>query len=438
MDGAARIWTPAQSLSAARVDPIEGLFLLSAFIVPLSLSIARAFTAYDLLTAVLAVLIFGSRRRLRRIPTSCLVAALFLLSAGLISAFRSTYPVEAINQVLQYAFIFFVQIPVILTVVRSRRMVERALLAFIAGYAVVVLVAMLSDRVQGAGRVVPYFNDNPNALGVPVAFLTPLILYFVRSLWRRHVLGAVAIGCTAVYLMLWALNASASRGAAIGTIVSASVFVVCADGPRIDRTTLFRLGAVALAIVSLGVLVIYSPIYPSTLRERIVGSVTTSQDPTVTDDRVTLDRAAWRAFLASPLVGTGFDNFRYVSQVYDPEATFHDPHDLWIQFLAQTGIVGAAAFAFIIGRWFLMLFRVQRSSGALGVQGLAWAFIAAFAGVLTVGLATPVIILRHYWLLFGLAMAFAADRRISFGPGSPILRSHTSSSKSPLALEGGE
>lgn len=407
---------------------LELAFVASALLAPLNINVVKALTLYDVVTAVIAVLVIVAPGRLRAGPASLRVAAALLLAAGLVGVFRSTYPLESGLQVVQYAFVFFVQIPVILTLARSRTAVHGALLMLLGGYVIVIVIAFFSQRVQLAGRVVPFFNENPNALAIPTIILVPFVLFFTLHGWRsgRRVAAAV-VGGAVLYLMLWSLTASASRGSTISTLVSLVVFVALRDGWH-RRAVPMRLMVVVVAIVAIGVVVHSTSVFPDTLRSRIEGTFAPSDaDQAVADERVALDRAGLRAFLSSPLVGTGFDNFRHVAQFYDDDATFHEPHNLWIQFLAQTGIVGAGAFAFIIIRWFALLARSQRSALERSDRQLLWAFIAAMSGLMAHAMVAPLILQRQYWLLYGLGVAAAVGigRSASgavHGPARPSAR----------------
>ncbi len=387
------------------------LFLFSAFIAPLNLQVIRAFTAYDLITALIGLLLLFGPRRLWWPPRSLQLAALVLLAAGLLGGFRSTYPIQSVLQVLQYAFVFFVQIPVILTLARSRLMVRVALALFITGYLVVVVIAFMVQRVQLAGRVVPFFNGNPNALAIPTIILVPFVLYFAFDLWRRgqHLAVLVAGGAVS-YLMLWALTASASRGSTAATMVSLVIFIVFRNSWERPRTILLRMAMVGVGLAVVGATIYWTNVFPDTLKTRVERTLSSDQGgQTVADERIALDRAGLNAFLSSPLVGTGFDNFRYVGQFYDDAATFHDPHNLWVQFLAQTGLLGAAAFLFIILRWFVLMLHTQSRVHTKSDRQLLWAFLAAMGGLMAHSMLAPLVLQRHYWLLYGLGIVAAVE-----------------------------
>jgi O-antigen ligase len=297
-------------------------------------------------------------------------------------------------------------------------------MAFILGYLVVVVMSALLEQDLSAGRVVPFYNDgNPNALAIPTVFLVPFVVYFALDQWRKgRRLSVLAATGAALYLLLWALTASASRGATAATIVSLLLFVAFGRGLELWRV-LARIGLVALFVTAAGAGVYWTSAFPDTLKSRIEGSIASEQDQRLSDERAALNRAGVQAFLESPLIGTGFDNFRYVAQFYDDEATFHDPHNLLIQFLAQTGLVGAAAVLFIFVRWFVLLVRTQSIAVTRSQRELLWAFVAGMAGLMIHSTVAPLILHRHYWLLYGLGIAAAVqlpletESAASGGPG---------------------
>lgn len=400
--------TPARERGVDERDALVTLFLLSALLAPVNLRVFRALTLYDLVTVLIAVLIVSSGRRMRSIPSSLRVAALLFVLAGLASAFRSTYPMEALWQILQYGFVFFVQLPVILTLCRSRATVRRALGMVIIGYVLVIGIAMVEGK-DVAGRVLPFYNtENPNALALPTALLLPFVVHFSLEWWRTgRRLMAVLAGGAVLYAMLWALTASASRASAVAAVVSLTVFFAFSRGAAL-RSIVVRVGLAVAVVGAAGAVVYWTELFPDALRDRVERTVSPVEGQELTDERLALDRAGFQAFLESPLIGTGLDNFRYVAQFYDDEATFHEPHNLWIQFLAQTGIVGAAVFLFIIGRWLVLMFRTQSSVAVGSRRESLWAFIAAMAGVMTHSLVAPLLLHRHFWLFYGLGIAAAS------------------------------
>lgn len=391
-----------------RLGLLETLFILSAFLAPVNVRLFKAFTAYDLALIGLAFLLLAGPSPIRWIPPWLSGAAVVLLLAALVSSFRAPYPDQAAGQVGQFAFIFVVQIPVILSLARSRTVIGGAMAAFIVGYLFVVLVSKYSGsgRTPG-GRVLPFYNaENPNALGLPTVYLLPFVLYLAREGWRAgHRLLAPIAAAAAAYLMVWALTASASRGSAAASLLSLVTYLAFAHARRFDWRVLARVLGVAVVIAGLVAVVYFTTFFPSTLARRVSESTGAQTRHPVVDNRVALDRAGWRAFLDSPFVGIGLNNFRYVARTYDSAATFHDPHNVWIQFLSQTGIFGAVAFAFMVVRWFALLYSTHRWTIDVSDRALLWAFIAGMLGLIAHSMLAPLLLQRPYWLLIGIGIA---------------------------------
>jgi O-antigen ligase len=399
--------TNADASDVRALDILDVVLLIGAFIAPMNLLVFRSFSAYDFSVAILAFLIVAGPYRLRSLPEMFSYPAYVFLLVAMISAFRATEPVEALTQLLQFAFIFFVQIPVVLTVVRSRFVLRAALIAFFAGTMVAILTAYLLEPLSGAGRLQTVFNDNANRLGEPTAYLLPFLLFLVVDWWRRRKkLAATVAGSIILYLMIWALAASGSRGGAVGALASLLVFVVFRGVTERPRRILRRT-AVAIAMVgALGFLILRTDYFPSTLSERIARTFTPGDD--LAEDRTGLNVAGLQAFRESPLVGTGLDNFQYVAWRYDAPSN-QAPHNIWIQFLAQVGLVGTAMILLIVGGWFLLVFRSHCASKDRETRDLLWAFLAYGASLMTIFMAAPLIVHRHYWLIFALGIALALE-----------------------------
>lgn len=396
-----------------RKDLLEIVFLASALIAPLELYLVASFTLYDLLITGLAFLIWAGPRRMRPLPKAYLPAVLIFLVSALVSSFRATLPGESLTQLVQFAFIFFVQIPVILTIGRSPILIRWSLILFAIGSLAVVVVSVATSGGTEADRVLTYYSENPNPLGYASAYVLPFAICFLVELWRRRRRTA-SIVATAVliYLVVYSLAVSASRGAAIALLVALPLFLALRRSDRLDLALLARLAVVVLIVGAASYAFFQTSYFPPVLKARIQGTI--AEEGSLTDDRQRLATAGIRAFESSPLVGTGLDNFRYVSTRYERTATPQAPHNIWIQFLAQIGLVGTAAFAFIILRWFVDVVRAWRRSAARSSRHqLIAAFIASMAAIMTIFLTTPIMVHRHYWVLFGLGLALA------MGPAEP-------------------
>jgi O-antigen ligase len=399
--------------SQRRLTLEEGLLVVAALLAPLDLALAASFTVHDLLLVGIAFLVMLGRRRLSWLPPFFLPAVFVFVLFALISSLRATNQAGALTQLSQFVFVFFVQLPVVLTVVRTPRVLRLTLAALVVGSLVGLVLAFVSHQAGGAGRIVAFYSDNPNRLGYPTAYLLPFVLHWLSALWRRgRRRWAAAIGAPILYLMIWALAASASRGAALGLLVSFVLYAVFFDGVRVDGRTVGRVLGAAAAVVAVALVLLNTAAFPVTLKERI--DETLAAEESLVDDRARLAAASLRAVAESPLVGTGLDNFRYVAERYEPLATPQAPHNMWLQFLAQVGVIGTLGFLFLMTTWFELVLRRQAAERRAAERELLCAFVVSMATLMVIFMTTPVMIHRHYWLVWGLGAVAALgypDRR---------------------------
>jgi O-antigen ligase len=159
-------------------------------------------------------------------------------------------------------------------------------------------------------------------------------------------------------------------------------------------------------------------------------TITNSQDYSLLGRKV-FDGIALKIFAAHPMFGTGFDTYRYAMNRFQTDFRFYstDPHNLYLQMLAEGGIVAGIIFALLFVCVAVSLIRAAKSRDivaigiAAGVFGLLLhlavdfdityvangLLLLAFIGLL----ATPVVPLRHtpsallkYFMIAALAFAF--------------------------------
>ncbi len=388
----------------------QALFLGASAIAPVEILLVGSFTVYDLMTTALFVLVL-SRGRLPLLPHGILAPALVFLLVAVLSTVRSAHPDQSITQILQYVFIVAVQIPVILVFTRDRSMIHAALLAFLAGSLFGIVGAFFSPQQNWSDRVGAFFTESPNRLGYPVAYTAPFICWLVQEQWRtrrRRLVTAIAAG-VAGYFMLWALAASGSRSSMVSTVIGLTLYLALRRGFSLRPSGIARMAAALILVVICGFLLFRSGYFPETLEKRI--ERTLAAENSLVQDRAMLAVAGWRAFRESPLIGIGLDNFRYVADRYSPTITQQSPHNLWIQLLVHTGILGALAFFGVFVAWFAILLRAQGRCDREGERGLMWALIASMGAIMTIHLFIPVLIQRQYWWVFGIGLGAALDRR---------------------------
>lgn len=257
---------------------------------------------------------------------------------------------------------------------------------------------------------------DPNFLAMVLVAALPLAAYqalepsahWFRRLWALGVAG----------LALAAMLFTYSRGAFLG--LGLLVVVLLVAHPQRKWVLTAAVAGVLLA----------SALAPQQLWSRLATLVQNSlgaQEQQMTDSSFRSRRhemlTGLDMFLHHPLVGVGPGNFetaylKYSAQVgLSGDNTVRDPHSLYTQLLAETGLVGLAAFAFLLISAFRLLERGRKRAHRLGAATFG-RLLAACELVLAVYLTCSVFLhdayFRHFFLLLALGVlgaALALDRQ---------------------------
>ena len=198
-----------------------------------------------------------------------------------------------------------------------------------------------------AGRITSLFFHY-NSLAGYLCAVAPLALgatVLAKDRWLRY-LGflSLSVAIAAVYL-------TGSRG---GMAASAGVLLlgIWYLSPR--RTTI----AIVLSSLILAVAIALPLAPPEAGGSRLQGV-----DDFTRESRLALWGAAGAMFLQHPVLGVGFGNYKFLMHNYIPGLTDDlDAHNLYLQWLAETGIVGFAAFFLIMGRFTRIGLRLRKAA----------------------------------------------------------------------------
>jgi O-antigen ligase len=290
----------------------------------------------------------------------------------------------------------------------SRRWTIYLVAAFVIGATLSVLVGLVSDglnpagdayaaaavdegRLQGAG-------GDPNYLAagcVPAIALAGGLIGVVRSSLTKW-------GLTAVMAILVAgIGASESRGGFLAAVVAVCAALV------VNRAQRAKVLAVIGVLATLAA--VYFVAFPSTL-DRL-----TAIDGGG-NGRSDLWHFAWRMTEDHPVAGVGLNNFPIVAKDYvhepgDREFTFlvtetpHVAHNVYLQMLAETGVIGLGLFAVIlIGclRAALAAARRFEQFGETAMAGLSRAVFVGMVGMLTASFFISNANDRRLWILLAM------------------------------------
>jgi O-antigen ligase len=264
---------------------------------------------------------------------------------------------------------------------------------------------------------------DPNVFGQ--VLVTTAVLAFYLALTARERPGAtVALAMLAACLAVTGLTGS--RGALIAAAAAFCLILFLAPVPR-------RLLAAALALV----LAIGLVFLPAGLKARVgLPSQTSSEQvQTVTKGsqnairgRKSENLAALRMFRDHPIVGVGTGNFPghylgYSQDIgLDPRLSPRESHSIYLEALAETGIVGGCALGAVLWLALRGAWRGRRWLGgrdAVLAEGIFVALVSFLAAGLFLHAAYP----RYLWIMVGfgfvagqLARNEARDRELGTRP----------------------
>jgi O-antigen ligase len=295
--------------------------------------------------------------------------------------------------------------PIAYAAVRTRTHVVWVLSALVAGAIASALVGMASGggiRLTGAAVE---SNELAATLVAGLALAGGLAAAAASSSARGFALGAAALCALGVFL-----TASRAGLLAIGVVLVAALFFAGRlRGPAIA-------GGAIVVVACLGY---FAALAPPEARERVTSLETTG--------RADVWTVAWRMVEANPMIGVGANNFTNSSVHYllepgeiersdfivdEPKVT----HNIYLQMLAELGIVGLALFLAI----FLASLRFSldaanrfRQIGDRRGELLSRGVLLALIGLLTADFFASTQFNNQLWFLLALAPALAAIARDS-------------------------
>jgi putative inorganic carbon (hco3(-)) transporter len=302
--------------------------------------------------------------------------------------------------------------PIVFAAIRRPRDLDWVMMLFVVGGLTSALIGWLDlfgggveeGRLAGAGV-------NPNQLGGLLVCGT----VFAGALGASHErpVPVRAMWFAAAMLSGLALAATLSRGAIVGMLVAFLVAPLFA-GPR-RRLPAITLSLLAAATIALSIVALV----PATAVSRLTDSDATGSG------RTDIWRVAWRMVEDRPLTGVGAGNFqdasiRYVIQpglLKRDEAIVNKPkvtHNVYLQVLAELGVVGMGLFAAIIVSSLLAVLRAARIYARAGMRSgelMARALLVGLIGFLAAEFFSSQLYSKQLWLLLALGPAVLATAK---------------------------
>jgi O-antigen ligase len=276
------------------------------------------------------------------------------------------------------------------------------LVQFFTGFNFSAVAAYRSDRMLGDHfyRATGFTNHPVSFAGWSLGILSFYWAYFCRCGWQSigarfsFALGAI-VALAALYIFL-----SGSRFAVVAAVL------VIAGG-------LLTMGALTwrkrVALVGLAVLLSVGLIFVTGLNHRFAEMLSSSQE-SIFGDRMYFWQVHWALFKNSPLIGSGryftdalWRNREFDLLGYSSLKDKYNAHNLYLETLADVGVIGTALIGILSATAFRLFFRSLRSCRQ---SILAFCLAASIASNLLFGIAqntffdspTMLITLAFFWM----------------------------------------
>lgn len=410
------LWAALLSLAAAGVIAILRwpwtVWLLPAAALPLAGSLRLGpVTATEVLLGLAALvwLLSGAaRRRLRTLHHPLLAPLLVYIGLLVLSLWRAPNLGEAAKEVVkwvEFAVVLCLLPPMVARA--GAKWLAAALLAAALGQALLGLYQFIfqigPDWFVVLGRFMrasgSFRQPNPFAgyLGLTLPVAAALSLWGIHTLATGHRTPSVA-AWAAVYGLATAaiaagLLASWSRGAWLGALVAALVVLLA-----FSRQTALWVTAAALALLVAALLGALNPGWiPAALTDRLqdlpayFGLAHVLDQPVTDENFAVLERlahwvAALRMFALAPWLGVGPGNYETLYPLVRLpiwEEPLGHAHNIYLNVLAETGLVGLAGFLLFWGSAAAWVGRSARRTAQMTLQD-SWrqALAAGILGIL--------------------------------------------------------
>ncbi len=330
---------------------------------------ARAFIVSLALSAILALMFRPNRARL----SWHLVAFLVFWGAyGARIALEASTRIDVVTETGRYTSEFIASmalggcfLPGMAVLINSCWAWHRHTRIIAISLAIISAVAMLyfygahltnfEHRMTAGKAVGEVIAIHPLALGYLGAALS--LFAFHNFLYRRsNILGRVAIGIALAGVGVFLLVGSASRGPVIAVGV-ASLVLIASQARRFELGRLLTLGAVFC--ISVTSLFIVANKTGSSVFNRLLGTGDEITAEAEGDNRLGLYTAALSKFTESPLVGKSVT-------VREADGTDRYPHNIILESLLATGLLGTVPLLYLIGAGLMAGWRILTRFPELG------------------------------------------------------------------------
>jgi O-antigen ligase len=205
----------------------------------------------------------------------------------------------------------------------------------IVGISALTAILSLFNLLQGTARVTGLF-ENPN-IYVDLLMLSFYLTIFIYKKSERNTEETIV--CLALLSLFATIIVGTQSRAGLGAFIISLCFYVTLQVWKRSRQIKIR---EVLLLSATGIFILTAILFSGTPIDRYVGLI---QGNIKTGGRLATWSALWEAFLRSPIFGIGIGQTENIVAAGVGPST---PHNTYIRFLGETGIIGFAALGGII------------------------------------------------------------------------------------------
>jgi O-antigen ligase len=249
------------------------------------------------------------------------------------------------------------------------------------------MVALKGDILRAKG-----FIFDPNYAALSSIVVIPLVLPFFKKA-NSKIIKIILLICLLVFI--FSIFLTFSR---MGVIVLALLGAYFLFKERSNRW-------VWITIAILTIFVIFW--LPDMFFTRISNLFSGKLDDSLVQ-RIRILKGGFKMFLDQPIKGVGIGNFAYLSQNYIPEVSKERyAHNLYLETVAELGIIGFFVFLFMIWQTLTYLWNIQKVSKKVcqDLYYTAYALELSFIGFLVGSIFLSTMHSTYLWGLIGIVIA---------------------------------
>lgn len=277
----------------------------------------------------------------------------------------------------------------------------------LAGSSLIVSIYSIWQKITGQitidNRVIGIFGDSPNYVALFLAPIAVLLTAYGLQLTatKKYLLSTIYFLLSII--SIYALILSGSRAGLLAVVFGLAIYLICHYWSKIKSKLWLKIVLIILALISIiGMWFVFRPNFNAS-SGRVVSS---------NNVRWQIWQTSFEMIGQHPVLGVGLGNYQdYFKEMTKDRANFPEfitpmamsPHNIFLMFWLNLGILGLLGFLGILGIFYLTGFKniLQKESAIL---------VAVMSAILISGLVdTPYFkndLSLLFWLIFGFILLF--------------------------------